>query len=77
MSLLWLSLFTDVWSGWITEPQAVIERGMKLAIRALSIDDRDNFAHFTMGVATACASDMRHGAKPSSCSGTLQRLKVS
>ena len=58
LSLLSFSLFTDVWSGWAAEPKVVVERGMKLAIRALSIDDRDSFAHFTMGVAAACVSDM-------------------
>ena len=59
LSLLSFSLFTDVWSGWAAEPKAVIERGMKLAIRALSMDDRDSFAHFTMGVAAACVNDMQ------------------
>jgi TolB-like protein len=58
LSLLSFSLFTDVWSGWAADPKAVIERGMKLAVRALSIDERDSFAHFTMGVAAACVSDM-------------------
>ena len=58
LSLMSFSLFTDVWSGWAADPKAVIERGMKLAIRAVSIDDRDSFAHFTLGVATACVSDM-------------------
>ena len=58
LSLLSFSLFTDVWSGWAADPKAVIERGMKLAVRAISIDDRDSFAHFTMGVAAACISDM-------------------
>ena len=59
LSLLSFSLFTDVWSGWAADPKAVIERGMKLAVKALCMDDRDSFAHFTMGVAAACVSDMQ------------------
>lgn len=57
-ALLAFSLFTDVWSGWCDDTKAVIERGHHLARRAVTLDDRDAFAHFTMGVAMACMGQM-------------------
>lgn len=50
LSLLAFSLATDVWSGWAEDPKAVALEANRLAMRAVAIDDRDSFAHFTLGV---------------------------
>lgn len=58
LSLLSFSLFTDAWSGWAADPKAAIDRGMKLASKAVGLDERDSFAHFTLGLASVCVGDM-------------------
>lgn len=50
LSLLAFSLATDVWSGWAADPKATAIEARQLATRAVAIDDRDAFAHFTLAV---------------------------
>lgn len=59
LSLMSFSLLTDVWSGWSDDPKAMIERATLLSRRAISINERNSFSHFTMGVAMACMGDMK------------------
>lgn len=58
LSLLAFSYLTDVWSGWAVDPKAVIGEAHRLSLRAVTLDDHDSFAHFTMGVAMACMGNM-------------------
>ncbi len=50
LSLLAFCLATDVWSGWATNPKSAAVEARQLATRAVAIDDRDAFAHFTLAV---------------------------
>jgi TolB-like protein len=50
LSLLAFCLATDVWSGWATDPRSAALEARQLATRAVAIDDRDAFAHFTLAV---------------------------
>ena len=50
LSLLAFCLATDVWSGWATDPKSTAVEARQLATRAVAIDDRDAFAHFTLAV---------------------------
>ena len=50
LSLLAFSLATDVWSGWAADPKSTAIQAWQLATRAVAIDDRDAFAHFTLAV---------------------------
>ena len=50
LSLLAFCLATDVWSGWAADPRTAAIEARQLATRAVAIDDRDAFAHFTLAV---------------------------
>lgn len=50
LSLLAFSLATEVWSGWAADSKATAIEARQLATRAVAIDDRDAFAHFTLAV---------------------------
>lgn len=50
LALLAFSLATELWSGWTAEAKATAAEAHRLALRAVALDDRDSFAHFTLGV---------------------------
>ena len=58
LSLLAFSYLTDVWSGWSDDPKKRIGDAYRHALKAVSIDDHDSFAHLTLGVALACMGDV-------------------
>ena len=53
LSMLAFCLATEVWSGWSADAKATAIEAQRLAQRAVALDDRDPFAHFTLGVALA------------------------
>jgi len=50
LSLMAFALATEVWSGWAADAKAGAVQANKLALRAVSLDDGDAFAHFSLGV---------------------------
>jgi TolB-like protein len=52
LALLAFGRATEVWSGWCTDPVAVAEEACCLALRAVSLDEQDPWAHFMLGVAS-------------------------
>ncbi|MBL8376742.1 MAG: winged helix-turn-helix domain-containing protein [Burkholderiales bacterium] len=58
LSLLAFSYLTDVWSGWAEDPKKRITEACRHALKAVSVNDVDSFAHLTLGVAMACIGDM-------------------
>ncbi len=47
-----------VWAGWAPDPRAALQEAMRCALRAVSQDDRDSYAHFTLGTALSCVGKM-------------------
>jgi TolB-like protein/Tfp pilus assembly protein PilF len=61
LSLLAFSLATEVWSGWASDARAIAAEALRLATRAVALDDSDAFAHFTLGV-TLLGTGQLHAA---------------
>lgn len=53
LSMQAFCLATEVWSGWAVDAKAAALEAQRLAQRAVALDDRDAFAHFTLGVTLA------------------------
>ncbi len=47
-----------VWAGWAPEPRAVLQEALRCAMHAVNQDDRDSYAHFTLGTALSCVGQM-------------------
>ncbi len=47
-----------VWAGWAPEPRAVLQEALRCAMHAVNQDDRDSYAHFTLGTALSCVGKM-------------------
>ena len=53
LSMLAFCLATEVWSGWATDAKATMLEALRLAQRAVAVDERDSFAHVALGVTLA------------------------
>lgn len=58
LSLLAFVHMSRVWAGWATEPRATLQEALRCAMSAVSYDDRDSHAHFTLGTALSCVGKM-------------------
>jgi TolB-like protein len=53
LSMLAFCLATEVWSGWAADAKATMLEALRLAQRAVAVDERDSFAHVALGVTLA------------------------
>ncbi len=54
LALLAFTHMADAWRGRSKEPDAAIAEANRLALAAVRNDDRDSYAHFTLGTALSC-----------------------
>jgi TolB-like protein len=58
LSLLAFTNLAKLWGAWAEDPRAVVAEANRLALIAVRNDERDAFAHFTLGTALSCAGQM-------------------
>jgi TolB-like protein len=58
LSLLAFTNLAKLWGAWAEDPRAVVAEANRLALVAVRNDERDAFAHFTLGTALSCAGQM-------------------
>lgn len=58
LSLLAFTNLAKLWGSWADDPRAVVAEANRLALVAVRNDERDAFAHFTLGTALSCAGQM-------------------
>ncbi len=58
LSLLAFTHMSRVWAGWAPDARQEILEANRLALRAVSQDDTDSHAHFTLGTALSCAGNL-------------------
>jgi TolB-like protein/Tfp pilus assembly protein PilF len=57
-SLLAFVHMSRVWALWAEQPRVTLQEAMRCAMSAVSFDDRDSHAHFTLGTALSCVGKM-------------------
>lgn len=58
LSLLAFTHLAKLWGAWAEDPRAAVAEANRLALVAVRNDERDAFAHFTLGTALSCAGQM-------------------
>ena len=58
LSLLAFTNLAKLWGAWAEDPRTVVAEANRLALVAVRNDERDAFAHFTLGTALSCAGQM-------------------
>lgn len=58
LSLMAFTNLAQLWGGWADDPRAAVVEANRLALVAVRNDERDAFAHFTLGTALSCAGQM-------------------
>lgn len=59
LSLLAFTHLAKLWGAWAEDPRAAVAEANRLALVAVRNDERDAFAHFTLGTALSCAGQMQ------------------
>lgn len=59
LSLMAFTHLAQVWGAWAQDPHASVAQAHRLALIAVRNDERDAFAHFTLGTALSCATQMQ------------------
>nr|WP_315465314.1 winged helix-turn-helix domain-containing protein [uncultured Rhodoferax sp.] len=59
LSLMAFTHLAKVWGAWAEDPRAAVAEANRLALVAVRNDERDAFAHFTLGTALSCAGQMQ------------------
>lgn len=58
LALMSFTHMSRVWAGWASDPMAEIIEANRLALQAVRKEDRDAYAHFTLGTALSCAGNV-------------------
>jgi TolB-like protein/tetratricopeptide (TPR) repeat protein len=58
LALLAFTHLAKIWGAWAEDPRATVAEANRLALVAVRNDERDAFAHFTLGTALSCAGQM-------------------
>ncbi|OYU44839.1 MAG: hypothetical protein CFE44_10740 [Burkholderiales bacterium PBB4] len=58
LSLLAFTHLAQLWGAWAPDPRVAVAAANRLALVAVRNDERDPFAHFTLGTALSCAGQM-------------------
>ncbi len=59
LSLMSFTHMAKLWGAWAEDPRAAVVEANRLALVAVRNDERDAFAHFTLGTALSCAGQMQ------------------
>jgi len=59
LSLMSFTHMAKLWGAWAEDPRAAVAEANRLALVAVRNDERDAFAHFTLGTALSCAGQMQ------------------
>ncbi len=59
LSLMAFTHMAKLWGAWAEDPRAAVIEANRLALVAVRNDERDAFAHFTLGTALSCAGQMQ------------------
>ena len=58
LSLMAFTHLAQVWGSWAADPRAAIAEATRLSLGAIRNDDRDAFAHFTLGAVLSCTGQI-------------------
>ncbi len=58
LSLMAFTHLAQVWGSWAPDPRAAISEATRLSLGAIRNDDRDAFAHFTLGAVLSCTGQL-------------------
>jgi TolB-like protein/Flp pilus assembly protein TadD len=58
LSLLAFVHMSRVWAGWAADAKGSLQEALRCAKRAVNLNDRDSYAHFTLGTALSCVGQM-------------------
>jgi TolB-like protein/Tfp pilus assembly protein PilF len=58
LSLMAFTHLAQVWGSWAPDPRAAIAEATRLSLAAIRNDDRDAFAHFTLGAVLSCTGQI-------------------
>ena len=58
LSLMAFTHLAQVWGSWAPDPRVAIAEATRLALGAIRNDDRDAFAHFTLGAVLSCTGQL-------------------
>ena len=58
LSLMAFTHLAQVWGSWAPDPRAAIAEATRLSLGAVRNDDRDAFAHFTLGAVLSCTGQI-------------------
>jgi tetratricopeptide (TPR) repeat protein len=61
LSLLAFTHLSTTWAGWAHDARAELSEANRLALKAVSLDEHDAHAHFTLGTALSCVGHMERG----------------
>ena len=71
LCLLSFTYMAKVWGAWAEDPRAAVAEAHRLALLAVRNDERDAFAHFTLGTALSCAGQMQAAIAELECALAL------
>jgi TolB-like protein/tetratricopeptide (TPR) repeat protein len=71
LSLMAFTHLAKLWGAWAEDPRATVAEANRLALVAVRNDERDAFAHFTLGTALSCAGQMQAAIAELECSLAL------
>ncbi len=71
LSLMAFTNLAKLWGAWAEDPRAVVAEANRLALVAVRNDERDAFAHFTLGTALSCAGQMQAAIAELECALNL------
>ena len=71
LSLMAFVHMAKLWGAWAEDPRAAVAEANRLALVAVRNDERDAFAHFTLGTALSCAGQMAAAIAELECSLSL------
>jgi TolB-like protein/Tfp pilus assembly protein PilF len=71
MSLMAFTHLAKIWGAWAEDPRATVAEANRLALVAVRNDERDAFAHFTLGTALSCAGQMEAAIAELECALAL------
>ena len=57
-ALLAFTHLAKLWGAWAEDPRSTVAEANRLALLAVRNDDRDAYAHYTLGTALSCAGQM-------------------
>ena len=67
LALLAFTHLAKIWGAWAEDPRATVAEANRLALVAVRNDERDAFAHFTLGTALSCAGQMEAAIAEMEC----------